>query len=204
MIIYYNFAVNDYIFHHTIKHEVMRTDEEMKWKTISSEYIIRRPWLTARCEKVMLPDGRIHDEYYVLHYPAWVNVIAETDDGSIILERQYRHACQCVSTEICAGVVEEGETPLEAAKRELQEETGYEGREWEELMTIAPNPSTMDNLCHCFVARGVKPTAERHLDANEDLEVFLRTKDEVRDMLQRGVFIQAMMVAPLWKFFSGE
>lgn len=180
----------------------MRSDEEMKWKIVSSETLIERPWLTARCDKVMLPDGRIHQEYYVLHYPTWINVIAETTDGKIILERQYRHARQCVSTEICAGVMEEGETPLEAARRELQEETGYEGGAWEEIMTIAPNPSTMDNLCHCFVARGVVKTAERHLDETEDIEVFLRSKEEVKEMLEKGVFIQAMMVAPLWKYFS--
>ena len=73
-----------------------RTDEEMMWKKLSSEYIIQRPWLTARCDKVELPNGTVHDEYYVLEYPTWINVVAETEEGMLVLERQYRHGLQIV------------------------------------------------------------------------------------------------------------
>ena len=73
----------------------MRDEKEMRWRTLSSETLIARPWLTARRDKVELPDGSIYDEYYVLHYPTWINVIAETEDGRLILERQYRHALRC-------------------------------------------------------------------------------------------------------------
>lgn len=186
----------DYKFMHKI-----RTDEEMTWKTLSSEKIFDRPWLTVRKDKVQLPNGHVNNEYYTLHYPDWINVIAETKDGDIILERQYRHALGRVSTEIPAGVIEEGEDPLHAAQRELKEETGYEGGEWTELMTISANPSTMDNLCHCFLAKGVEKDAAQHLDYAEDLEYFLVQKDEVRHMLESGKFIQALMLAPLYKYF---
>ena len=162
----------------------------MMWKTLSSEYLIRRPWLTARRDCVALPDGRENDEYYVLEYPEWVNVIAETTDGRLILERQYRHALDVVSTEICAGVVEQGEDPLHAAKRELMEETGFGGGTWTKLMTLSPNPSTMTNLCHSFLARGV-------------VKFLLVPREEVRKMLLEGKFIQALMVAPLYKYFFG-
>lgn len=179
-----------------------RTDEEMTWKTLGSEYLIKRPWLTARRDKVELPTGKVFNEYYVLEYPTWVNVIAITKDGEMILERQYRHALGVVSVEIVAGCVEEGETPLEGARRELQEETGYTGGTWTELMTISPNPSTMNNLCHCFLADGVRQTTGPHWDATEDLDVFLKSKEEVFAMLQQGQFVQAMMTAPLWKYFA--
>jgi hydrolase, NUDIX family len=186
------------------KDKKQRNNEEMKWKTLSSKQLIDRPWMRVRCDKVQLPDGRVHEEYYVLSYPSWVNVIAETEEGDIILERQYRHGLDIVSTEICAGVMEEGETPLEAAQRELEEETGYTGGEWKEIMTVAPNPGVMDNLCHCFYAKGVKKNSEQHLDDTEDIDVLLCPKQEVKQMLIRGEFIQALMVAPLWKFFSTE
>lgn len=186
------------------KDKKLRNNEDMKWKTLSSKQLIDRPWMRVRCDKVQLPDGRVHEEYYVLSYPSWVNVIAETEEGDIILERQYRHGLDIVSTEICAGVMEEGETPLEAAQRELEEETGYTGGEWKEIMTVAPNPGVMDNLCHCFYAKGVKKNSEQHLDDTEDIDVFLCPKQEVKQMLIRGEFIQALMVAPLWKFFSTE
>lgn len=186
------------------KDKKLRNNEEMKWKTLSSKQLIDRPWMRVRCDKVLLPDGRVHEEYYVLSYPSWVNVIAETEEGDIILERQYRHGLDIVSTEICAGVMEEGETPLEAAQRELKEETGYTGGEWKEIMTVAPNPGVMDNLCHCFYAKKVRKTCEQHLDDTEDIDVLLCPKQEVKQMLIRGEFIQALMVAPLWKFFSTE
>lgn len=177
---------------------------ELKWEIISSEYLIQRPWLTARRDAVRLPNDTVCEEYYVLEYPDWINVIAETVDGQILIERQYRHGHQSVNFEICAGVIESGETPLQAAQRELYEETGYTGGEWTELMTIAPNPGSQTNLCHCFLARGVEKTSRQHLDRTENIEVYTYTKTEVRKMLQRGEFLQAMMVAPLWKYFSQE
>ena len=63
--------------------------EVVKWKVIDREYIIKRPWLTARRDKVELPDGRIIEEYYVLEYPDWVNVIAITKDGQFVMEKQF-------------------------------------------------------------------------------------------------------------------
>lgn len=181
-----------------------RTDKEMAWKVLDSESIISRPWLTARRDRVELPGGQICNEFYVLSYPTWVNTIALTADGRMIVERQYRHAIGKVCTEICAGVVEAGELPIEAARRELLEETGYTGGSWQELMVICPNPGSMDNYCHCFLARGVEPTAQQHLEETEDIEVLLKTQTEVYAMLKRGEFLQALMVAPLWRFFAGE
>ena len=98
--------------------------EEGKWEVLDSEYLFRRPWLTVRHDTVRLPDGRINPEYYVLEYPDWINVLAITEDGKFVLERQYRHGLGKTCYEIPAGVIEKGETPLEAARRELQEETG--------------------------------------------------------------------------------
>lgn len=177
--------------------------KDMTWKTLSSEYLIKRPWLTARRDKVQLPDGRILDEYYVLEYPTWVNVIAITKEGEMVLVRQYRHALGRTNFELVAGVLEKGEDPLVAAQRELLEETGYSGGEWKELMQLSANSSTMTNLTHCFLAEGVEKTALQNLDASEDLEVYVFSQEEVRQKLQQGDFVQALMVAPLWKYFSG-
>ena len=174
---------------------------DMRWRVLDSQYVIRRPWLTARRDKVQLPNGIVHDEYYVLEYPDWINVIAETKDGQIIIERQYRHGIGDVCYEICAGVIEKGETPLQAAKRELQEETGFGGGEWQEIMAISPNPGSTNNISHCFYARGVEKLFERHLDRTEDIEVNLFPRDKVFEMLNNGVFKQSLMIAPLWKYF---
>ena len=89
--------------------------EQRKWKVLSTEYLFRRPWLTARRDVVQLPDGRVNPEYYILEYPDWVNVIALTADGQMVMERQYRHGLGKTCYELPCGVVEEGEAPLEAA-----------------------------------------------------------------------------------------
>lgn len=174
----------------------------MDWKTLRSEYLIRRPWLTARRDTVELPTGAVNDEYYVLEYPDWINVIAVTDDGRMVFVRQYRHGIGRTCFEIVAGVMEEGEDPMEAARRELLEETGYSGGEWRELMTLSPNASTCTNITHCYLATGVAKTAGQHLDDTEDIEVCLFSRDEVKEMLRRGEIVQALMAAPLWRYFG--
>lgn len=177
--------------------------KNLDWKTLKSEYLIRRPWLTARRDTCQLPDGRINDEYYVLEYPTWINVIAVTKDDEMVLVRQYRHGLGRTCFEIVAGVVEKGEDPMDAAKRELEEETGFTGGEWRETMCFSCNPGSMNNVTHSYLAVGVEQTAKQHLDATEDIEVYVFPKERVREMLLNGDFMQAPMIAPLYKFFSG-
>ena len=107
----------------------MEDTNDRKWEILSTEYLIRRPWLTARRDHVKLPTGVENPEFYVLEYPDWVNVIALTRDGEFVMISQYRHALGDTRYELVAGVVEEGESPLEAAQRELLEESGYGGGE---------------------------------------------------------------------------
>ncbi|MEZ3589988.1 MAG: NUDIX hydrolase [Muribaculaceae bacterium] len=180
--------------------EITNNDEK-RWRVLGSEYLIRRPWLTARRDRVMLPDGRVNDEYYVLEYPDWINVIALTRDGMMVMERQYRHGLGRTCYEIPAGIIEPGETPLQAAQRELLEETGYAGGQWEQVMSVSQNSSTSTNLTYSFVARDVEPTGKRHLDATEDIEVLLMSPEEVYRLLEGDEIKQALMAAPLWRFF---
>lgn len=171
-----------------------------KWKTIHSEYIIKRPWLTARRDEVELPNGVRNPEYYVLEYPDWVNVIAITKEGKFVMVRQYRHGLDDVFTELCAGVMEKGETPEQAARRELLEETGFGSGNWRLWMVVSANPSSMNNLTYCFLATDVEKVSSQHLDKTEDLRYLLYDYNGVKGMLERGDMKQALMVAPLWKY----
>ncbi len=115
-------------------------DYSKTWKVLDSEYQIKRPWLTARRDHLLLPDGREIPEYYVLEYPDWVNVIAITKAGYFVMERQYRHALGCTCYELPCGVMEEGETPLEAAQRELEEEVRHLLRNNEMIQSLMVAP----------------------------------------------------------------
>ena len=177
-------------------------DDDMKWKVLSSENLIHRPHLDAYKEKVELPDGRIYDEFYHLHFSPVVCIVAETEDGKLLMERQYRHAVKEVLTEIPAGIVEEGEDPLDAAKRELQEETGYAGGEGTLLTVEYAQGGVQDNKMYSYYAKGIKPHGARHLDSTEDIKVYLIDKQEVLRMLINDEINQAPLVPALWKYFA--
>lgn len=176
--------------------------DDRKWEVLESEYLIRRPWLTARRDRVKLPTGVEIPEYYILEYPDWVNVIAITKEGQFVLVRQYRHGIGETRFEICAGVCEEGEEAIVSAQRELYEETGYGNGNWTELMTISANASTMTNITHCYLATDVEPISTQHLEETEDLTVHLFTADEVKTLLMNDEVKQSLMAAPLWKYFA--
>lgn len=173
----------------------------MKWTIEKSEYLFKRPWLTVRRDTVRLPDGRINPEFYILEYPSWVNITAITEDGDFVMIEQYRHGLGDVFFELAAGVVDEGEDTLAAAKRELLEETGFGGGEWRLLSVISGNPSVTNNLTYCYLATGVKRIGAQHLDATEDIQLRIFKPSEVLGMLQRDEIKQALMATPLWKYF---
>ncbi|MCM1109997.1 MAG: NUDIX hydrolase [Clostridium sp.] len=178
--------------------------EIKKWKTLDSEYLIRRPWLTARRDRVELPNGQINDEFYVLEYPDWVNVIAVTAEGDFVMIEQYRHGLGEVGTELCAGVVEPGEHHLDAARRELMEESGFGGGNWRLLTVLSGNPSTTNNLTYCYVAEGVTRQGTQHLDRTEDVAVRILSRGELIGLLRQDRLKQALMVAPLLRYLFFE
>jgi len=176
--------------------------EIKKWNILDTRYIIKRPWLTARCDKVQLPNGKINSEYYILEYPTWVNVIAITEDGQFLMVEQYRHGLRDIFMELVAGVVEAGEEPLVAAKRELLEETGYGEGEWTLNTVISQNPSSTTNLTYSFIAMGVKKITSQNLDETEDIAIKLLSENEVKELLVSDKIKQSLMAAPLWKYFA--
>ena len=142
---------------------------------------------------VELPDGTLAQRDIVRH-PGGVGVVALTDECLVALVRQYRAPFDRVTVEIPAGKLEPGEDPLEAARRELVEETGYTAGELTPLVSVAPSPGYTDEVVRVYLARDLTFTAQ-HTDGDEFLNVDLVPLDEVRTAVLSGAVIDAKTVA---------
>lgn len=144
-------------------------------------------------------EGKLITPYYVYEFPDWVIAVALTTDGRFILERQYRQAIGLTDYELPGGCVDPTDVSLEAAmRRELVEETGYTFSSLEYLGKTSANPSTHNNWAHLYLATGGELTQQQHLDPNEEIEIYLYTVDELRELLRNNGIIQSMHVTALF------
>jgi ADP-ribose diphosphatase len=177
--------------------------KNLNWKILSSEYLFSDLWFKVRKDICKTAEGKIISPYYVYEFPNWVTAVPVTEDGKIILVRQYRHALGEVCLEIPGGCVDDTDKNFEKAiARELLEETGYSFSSYEYLGKISANPSTNNNLMYMFLAKGGKKVGEQKLDGNEEIEVELFTIDEVKKLLKENKIIQAMHVTCMMYAFE--
>lgn len=168
----------------------------MKWKTLTSQILFNDRWFKVRKEKCRTPGGKIVDPYYVYDFPTWVGAVPITQEGKVIMIKQYRHALGEVCIEIPGGCVDDTDKSNEdAIARELLEETGYTFSSYEYLGKISPNPSTNTNLLHMFLAKGGLKVAVQSLDENEEIEIVLLTLSELKQLLRENKIVQAMHVS---------
>lgn len=176
----------------------------MNWETLDSEFVFKCPWIAVRKDHVRIPSGDEIPDFYVTEAPDWVNVIAITKEGKYIVEEQYRHGVQQVCLELCAGMVDEGESPLGAAKRELLEETGYSGGNWTAFGMSVPNASGATIKCYHFLANDVELTQSPNTENTEDIKIYLLTEQELKQKMLDGSIAEAVMLAPLWRYFANK
>ena len=175
-----------------------------------SEHETPRPWtklgsepgpdlLVARARFDLLLNPRTGRELkrLVLDTRDWVNVVALTAEQRLIVVRQYRFGTERVTTEIPGGVVDPHETPEEAARRELREETGHTAERWTSLGSVEPNPAFHNNLCHHWLAEGARRTHALELDPGEDIAVDTLTLDEARAEIESGAIRHSLVICAL-------
>lgn len=164
------------------------------WKVLATSYF--RPRLrTDTCE---LSNGNLLDAT-IFEFRTWANVLALTGDHEAVLIRQYRHGVQDVLWEIPGGVVEDEEDPLEGARRELLEETGYTASEFVQVGSLYPNPALQTNTMYSFLALNAEKVAGQRLDGGEDIEVYLVPLADLVPMVKRGEIMHALNVAVLFQ-----
>jgi ADP-ribose pyrophosphatase len=146
------------------------------------------------------PAGGAEKEFVVIHAPDWVNVVALTPDGRIVLVRQFRFGSNSLSLEVPGGMIEEGEGPVAAGIRELSEETGYGGGKVSLLGSVRPNPAIQDNWCHFILVDGAVPTGPMNWDDDEEIEVSAAPAAQVLAWARSGTITHSLSVAALMLF----
>jgi ADP-ribose pyrophosphatase len=167
------------------------------WERLGSEKLLENKYFSLRLDRLRLPDGGIKDPYYVLERPDAAIIIPITANDEVVLVRQYRPPLEMMELGPPAGLVEEGESPEEAARRELAEETGYTGGEWEPLGSLASSPSLKDNWAYLFLARNIEKTAPPNPDEHELVEVVTVPVEDLRSFVHSGKIVSSSGVAAI-------
>jgi ADP-ribose pyrophosphatase len=138
--------------------------------------------------------GAAHD-FAIVRCPDWCNIVPITKEGDVVMVRQRRHGIDDETLELPGGMIDpEDASPLEAARRELLEETGYRAAEIESIGKIAPNPAMQTNWTWSFLARNVERVADPRLDGGEDIDVVLVPYREIPERVQKGEIVHALVV----------
>ena len=187
------------------------------WKLLDTEYLVDAPWLKVAKEKCELPNGKVIDDFYTLWQPDWVLILARTAQGNWVMTEQYRHGSQTIELEFPAGIINKGETPEQAALRELQEECGYrvQGRspvkpgmtitaephaEAKYLGALPVNPDRHRGKFHIVFIDGVVKAGGTHFDSTEDIESSELSDEGLQKKMADGTFCHPLQMAGYFKW----
>ena len=187
------------------------------WKLLKTEYLVDAPWLKVAKETCELPNGKVIDDFYTLWQPDWVLILARTAEGKWVMTEQYRHGTGKIALEFPAGIIDKGETPEQAALRELQEECGYRidssttpialcapGSAQNDTVrfigTFPVNPDRHRGVFHVVFIDGVVKAGTTHFDSTEDIESLELSDEELQKKMADGTFNHPLQMAGYLKF----
>ena len=157
------------------------------WRVEQTRVVLdRRPWYRIAEQDVVLPDGRHVDGFPRMELRDYAIVVALTPTGEVLVERLYKHGAGHEVLDLVAGLIEDGEEALEAARRELREETGYVGERWTSLGSFVVNSNYGCGRMHAFLAQEVRHVAEPTSDDLEEVVIELRAFEALLADLRAG------------------
>lgn len=174
--------------------------EPPPWRVLREEHLQHCRVFDVHVATMQSPHTGTSHPFYRIESPAWVNVVALTPGEDLVFVRQFRHGSRVVTLEIPGGLVDPGESPAEAAARELLEETGYRAGRLASLGSLNPNPALFGNRCHMEVALDCVPAGEIRNSATEWTQVELVPLVELRRLVAAGAIDHALVVAALYAF----
>ncbi|MEY4593358.1 MAG: hypothetical protein RIR18_2253 [Pseudomonadota bacterium] len=175
----------------------MSQDHHLIEKTLSSESVFHGVLLKVHRDRVLLPDGNESIREHITH-PGAVVIMAFLPNGKLLFERQFRYPLHQVFLELPAGKIDPGEHPLETARRELREETGYQANEWEYLGVMHPCIGYSNERIEMFVARDLHAMGAQALDHNEFLEIVELSPEEAIQSVWNGGITDAKTITTLF------
>lgn len=167
------------------------------WRRLQRRTVVDDAWVKFHADRVELPNGHVIDPFWVLEEHDWVHVVAFDAQGRVPLVRQYRYACDVISLEFPGGLLDAGEDPIAAARRELLEETGCEVDDCRLVGFVYPNPARQKNRQYCVVATGLRRIAGQSLDHTENIQVEFMRLSEIPARIASGEFCQGLHIATL-------
>jgi ADP-ribose pyrophosphatase len=175
-----------------------------KWDVLETESVLKSKVFSYSKTVARSPLSKKTGTFDVLDCPDWVNIVAITSENKLVLVRQYRHGIADITIETPGGCVDPGENPLDAAKRELQEEAGYISSNWSLLGEISPNPAFIKNKCVAFLALDAKHVSDQSLDPFEEIEIDLLDVSKVKEMILEGKINHSLVTTSLFYYFLKE
>ena len=159
------------------------------WKIKNTERVLDSEFVKVDKDDVTLPHGREIKDFYKVTIKDCAAIVAITPDNHIILKKEYRHCYGEKLIEVPAGVLEEGEEPTQAAKRELEEETGYVGKKWTYLGKTVESSAKLTNYMHIYLAEDCERVSSQKLDYGEDIEVIEVSLNKAIEMIMNNGII---------------